>query len=157
VPIDAVSILGGIEESLRGTPAPNAEALRAIRKTVYDPSFLSALSDYIKTLNDPDTIATLRTRVSDLSHECGDLSESRRIHSDIGIRIGITSGVGLMISSVVAAFTAAVPLIGLITVFGGAWMAATGYYYGSKLNEEAKIYKDISERMAKISEAINAV
>jgi hypothetical protein len=34
-------------------------------------------------------------------------------------------------------------------------MTGTGYYYGNKLNEEAKIYKDISERTAKIAESIN--
>jgi hypothetical protein len=87
--------------------------------------------------------------VSDLCRECGDLSESRRIHSEIGIRVGVTSGVGLMISSIIAAFGAGLPLIALITVFGGGWMSGVKYFYGSKLNEEAKIYKDMSERTGK--------
>jgi hypothetical protein len=141
---------------MRATPAPDSEALKAIRRTFDDPAFLSALREHMRALNDPDTIAQIRARISELSRECGDLSESRKIHSDIGMRVGVTSGVGLMITSVVAAFTATVPLIGLITVFGGAWMTGTGYYYGNKLNEEAKIYKDISDRAAKIMEAIDA-
>jgi hypothetical protein len=154
--MNAVSILESIERTIREIPAPDAEALKAIRKALSDPAFLAALRAYISALNDPDSVAALKARVLELAHECGDLSESRKIHSDIGIRVGVTSGVGLMISSIVAAFSAAVPLVGLITVFGGAWMTATGYIYGNKLNEEAKIYRDIADRTTKISEAINA-
>jgi urease gamma subunit len=153
--VDAVSVLASIENSLGGIPAPNAEALKAIRKTFDDPAFLRALREYIRTLNDPDAVAAIRERVLKVSRDCGDLSETRRVHSEIGIRVGVTSGVGLMISSIVAAVAAAVPLIGLITVFGGGWMTAVGYYYGTKLNEEAKIYKDIAERTAKILESID--
>jgi hypothetical protein len=154
-PMDAVSILASMEGTLRGTPAPEAEALRAIRKTLDDQAFVTALREHIRGVNDRDVVTALRVRMSDLSRECGDLSESRRIHSEIGIRVGVTSGVGLMISSIVAAVTAGLPLVAIITVFGGGWMTGVGYYYGSKLNEEAKIYKDISDRAAKISEIID--
>jgi|ERR1700722_9983591 len=153
--MDAVQVLTSVENTLRGTPAPDAEALKAVRKTLDDPAFLRTLREHIRGINDTDTVTTLQERVSLLSRECGDLSEGRRIHSEIGMRVGVTSGVGLMISSVIAAVTAAIPLIALVTVFGGAWMTGVGYHYGSKLNEESKIYKDIAERTAKIAESIN--
>jgi hypothetical protein len=155
VPIDALSVLANIETTLRVNPAPDAESLKAIRQTLDDNAFSRALQEHIRGLNNRDTVAELQTRILRSSRECGDLSESRRVHSEIGIRVGVTSGVGLMISSIIAALTAGIPFVAPITVVGGAWMTAVGYKYGMKLNEEAKIYKDIAERLQKIAEGIN--
>jgi hypothetical protein len=154
--MDVIGVLSHIEGVVASTPEPDADALRSIRTILDDPSFLWEMKEHIHSLNDPDTIADILTRLTRLMREFGDLSDKRKVASELGFRVGLTTGVGMVAGAIVAAVTATVPWVVLIPIFGGGWMSWTGYHYGTKLSEEAQIYKNLSERMTKIVDSVES-
>src|SRR4051794_1652131 len=127
--MDIPEALSAIETALIGPRTPDAAALRAVRAMVDDPAFLKALKEYMRGINDPDVLAQLLTRLTRLMRHCSDKSDDTKLHSEVGVRAGLGTGVGLVAGSIIAAVSAPVPVITLITIVGGLWMTGTGYFY----------------------------
>lgn len=61
---------------------------------------------------------------------------------------------GLIGGSIVAAASAAIPLIALIPVAGGVWMAFQGFLSSSRLDEERHLYDQIASLMKPLIESV---
>jgi len=147
-------VLEQIEAWLRDNPPPDAASLSRIREAMDDYAFLAALRTRLRSENNIEMKDRILRRIVALMRTTGDLAAARRIHSDIYGRAGIGAGASLMVASVAAAIHA--PFISLIVAPGALWMAWTFYAAGLKLNTEAELYRNISDRLGKILEAIHA-
>jgi hypothetical protein len=147
-------LLREIEEAVGSSPS--VDRLRAIREALDDPAFEAAVVEYVKGLNDPDSLSDVLARLRRLKRQAEDRAEDRKLHADLAVRIGVTTGVGLIAGGIVAAVSAMVPLLMMIPVAGGGWMAGTGYFGARRLNEESQLYRHLAERLTKLSEAAHA-
>ena len=142
-------------EEIRKTfeKAPDAKALREIRKTLDEPAFFAVLSEYLRGVNDPDTKAEILSDLIDISRHCSDKSAERK-NQLTNIRYGIGSGTALAASGLIG-LAAGAPIL-LIAVFAGAWIAGMSVSKTGTLSEEEQIYADIAGRTNKLREKFDA-
>jgi hypothetical protein len=153
--MDPDIVLREMEAALNAEPGPDAGALRLIRETLDDPALLAAIEEYIRRQNDPGAKWAVLIRLSLLMRRCGDLS-ARRKNQLTNLRFGIGAGGAAVVGSMIAIGSAAIPAFFIIPMFGGLWIVWACHTHTSRLSEEEQIYLDISGRMGKILETIDA-
>ena len=81
---------GVVLEEIRRTldQAPDAKALREIRKILDEPAFFAILSEYLRGVNDPDTKSEILSDLIDISRHCSDKSAQRK-NQLTNVRYGI--------------------------------------------------------------------
>lgn len=100
---------------------PNLDVLKGVRQRIDDPAFASAITEFsTRGHNDPSVRIDFKKALRSLLRAAQDRKSDLDYEATQVGRIGIGGGVGLVGGSVVAAATAAFPIVVLIPVLGGA-------------------------------------
>jgi len=153
MPLNVLELLEEFERIIDGSP--NIDALKMIRETLDDKVFGYELVRYAKEINDPDSRNDLLSRIRHLQRRIEDRREDRNYQKEQAVHIGVVGGVGLIGGSIVAAASATFPVIVLIPIFGGLWMAFSGYSGGRRLSQEANVYRHLAQRLGELWEKID--
>lgn len=128
------------------SPLPSSKP-RELGDSLDDPAFLAEMKRYARCINDADVLAAFLGTLRRIRRRLEELRDRRLFQKDVAVQLGVVGGVGVIGASIVAAATAALPLIAIVPVGGALWMAALGYVSASRLDEERHIYGQLSELM----------
>ena len=132
---------------------PDLETLRAVRQRLDNPAFASAVREYYdRRHNDP----SLRIEFKDSLQKLLRIVQDHKSDLDYDAvqvgAIGVGGGIGLVGGGVVAAASAAFPIIVLVPIVGGAVMAGMAFFSGRVLNRERTALEHISTSVGRIIE-----
>ena len=149
---NAAELLTEIETDLEGKV--DVRRLRDIRDWLDDPAFLAELLSYIRTLNDPDSLNDIRSRIRHLWRLCEERCDQRKLDKEIILQMGVVGGVGLVTGSLIASASATFPFVVMVPIVGGAWMALQGHFGVRRLDAERLLYQQLAERAKQISDVV---
>ena len=136
---NAAELLTEIETDLEGKV--DVRRLRDIRDWLDDPAFLAELLSYIRTLNDPDSLNDIRSRIRHRWRLCEERCDQRKLDKEIILQMGVVGGVGLVTGSLIASASATFPFVVMVPIVGGAWMALQGHFGVRRLDAERLLYQ----------------
>lgn len=128
--------------------------LTEIRDTLDDPLYVREIVRLVGTINDPSVAGYLIGKIRRLRREVEARCEKRKLHKELEVQMGVAGGIGIIGGSIIAAATATFPLIALVPVGGGAWLAYRGYFGAARRDEERHLLEQVAERMRHILEKV---
>jgi hypothetical protein len=130
---------------------PDLRTLRAVRRRVDNPAFASAIREYYnRRHNDPSVRIEFKDSLQRLLRLVQDHKADLDYDATQVGAIGIGGGIGLVGGGVVAAASAAFPIIVLVPIIGGAVMAGIAFVSGKALNRERTALEHISTQVGEI-------
>lgn len=149
---DITALFDRLERLLDGKPG-SAELVK-IRDTLDDPLYVKEVVRFVSGINDPSVAAYLLGKIRRLRREVEAKCEKRKLHKELEVQMGVAGGIGIIGGSIIAAATATFPLVALVPVGGGAWLAFKGYFRASKRDEERHLLEQVAERMKHILDRV---
>ncbi len=149
---DITALFDRLERLLLGKPS--AAELTAIRNTLDDPAYVKEIVRFVNGINDPTVSGYLLGKIRRLRREVQAKCEKRKLHKELEVQMGVAGGIGIVGGSIIAAATATFPLLALVPVSGGAWLAFRGYFGAAKRDEERHLLEQVAERMEHILDKV---